>query len=124
MFEHDMEESKRNRVDVTDVDSDVMADMLRFIYTGKAPNLETMAADLLAAADKYALDRLKVIRRTSLDFIFKNCPQSLLNFKVMCEEALCNSLTVENVSEILILADLHSADQLKVTVFMLFDDRH
>ena len=87
MFEHDMEESKRNRVDVTDVDSDVMADMLRFIYTGKvgvcleyatsksclkihssimhrnsfqAPNLETMAADLLAAADKYALDRLKV----------------------------------------------------------------
>ena len=32
----------------------------------------------------------------------------------MCEEALCNSLTVENVSEILILADLHSADQLKV----------
>ena len=35
MFEHDMEESKRNRVDVTDVDSDVMADMLRFIYTGK-----------------------------------------------------------------------------------------
>ena len=69
-------------MDVTDVDSDVMADMLRFIYTGKvglcslqklpenpflnywhsfqAPNLETMAADLLAAADKYALDRLKV----------------------------------------------------------------
>ena len=46
----------------------------------------------------------------------------------MCEEALCNSLTVENVSEILILADLHSADQLKVSyqrrdviVFMLHD---
>ena len=34
----------------------------------------------------------------------------------MCEEALCNSLTVENVSEILILADLHSADQLKVSL--------
>ena len=31
----------------------------------------------------------------------------------MCEEALCSSLTVENVAEVLILADLHSACQLK-----------
>ena len=43
-----------------DVDSEVMDQMLRFIYTGKAPDLERMAAELLAAADKYALDRLKV----------------------------------------------------------------
>lgn len=91
MFYHDMKEREKNRVEVTDIEPDVMADMLRFIYTGKAPNLETMAAELLAAADKYSLDRLKV----------------------MCEEALCNSLTVENVSEVLILADLHSAEQLK-----------
>ena len=82
------------RIEVNDVEPDVMADMLRFIYTDKAPNLETMAAELLAAADKYALERLKV----------------------MCEEALCNNLTVENVSEILILADRHSAEQLKAQV--------
>ena len=31
----------------------------------------------------------------------------------MCEEALCSSLTVENVGEVLILADLHSAVELK-----------
>jgi len=31
----------------------------------------------------------------------------------MCEDALCSSLTVDNVSEILVLADLHSAEQLK-----------
>ena len=37
--------------------TDVMADMLRFIYMGRAPTLESMAADLLAAADKYALER-------------------------------------------------------------------
>ena len=61
MFEHDMEEAKHNRVEVKDVDSEVMDQMLRFIYTGKAPDLERMAAELLAAADKYALDRLKVI---------------------------------------------------------------
>ena len=31
----------------------------------------------------------------------------------MCEIALCNNLNTENVAEILILADLHSAEQLK-----------
>ncbi|CAG4915586.1 unnamed protein product [Colias eurytheme] len=91
MFEHEMEERKRNRVDITDVDHEVLREMLRFIYTDRAPNLDKMADDLLAAADKYALDRLKV----------------------MCEEALCLSLSVETAADTLILADLHSADQLK-----------
>lgn len=91
MFEHEMEERKHNRVEITDVDADVLKEMLRFIYTGKSNNLEKMADDLLAAADKYALERLKV----------------------MCEEALCSGLSVENAAEVLILADLHSADQLK-----------
>ena len=35
--------------------------MLNFIYTGKVENLNEMADDLLAAADKYALARLKVV---------------------------------------------------------------
>ena len=50
-----------------------------------------MADDLLAAADKYQLERLKV----------------------MCEQALCQNLTAENACETLILADLHTAEQLK-----------
>ncbi|KAI1230382.1 hypothetical protein IHE44_0010365, partial [Lamprotornis superbus] len=83
MFEHEMEESKKNRVEINDVEPEVFKEMMCFIYTGKAPNLDKMADDLLAAADKYALERLKV----------------------MCEDALG--------TEILILADLHSADQLK-----------
>lgn len=58
-----MEEKKNSRVEVKDVEPDVMAELLRFIYTGKtAANLDNMAADLLAAADKYALERLKVSR--------------------------------------------------------------
>ncbi|XP_071942085.1 speckle-type POZ protein B-like isoform X1 [Antedon mediterranea] len=91
MFEHQMEESKHNRVEITDVDHEVMREILRFIYTGKAQNLEKMADDLLAAADKYAIERLKVL----------------------CEESLCSNLAVENVAEVLVLADLHSAEQLK-----------
>jgi len=31
----------------------------------------------------------------------------------MCEEALCSNLTVDNVCDVLILADMHSATQLK-----------
>ncbi len=65
--------------------------MLRYVYTGRASNLDRMADDLLAAADKYALDRLKV----------------------MCEEALSASLSIDNAADVLILADLHSAEQLR-----------
>ncbi len=54
MFEHEMEESKKNRVEINDVDPEVFKEMMRFIYTGKAPNLEKMADNLLAAADKCA----------------------------------------------------------------------
>ena len=39
----------------------------------------------------------------------------------MCEEALCNGLTVENVCDVLILADLHSAEQLKAQVLVTGD---
>ncbi|XP_055329549.1 speckle-type POZ protein-like isoform X2 [Paramacrobiotus metropolitanus] len=91
MFGHELEESKTNRVRIDDVHDDVLEEILRFIYTGKTPNLEKMADDLLAAADKYQLDRLKV----------------------QCEEALWNNLSVENVTDTLILADMHSAEQLK-----------
>jgi len=52
MFEHEMEEKKQNRVEITDMDHEVLGEMLKFIYTGKAINLDKMADDLLAAADK------------------------------------------------------------------------
>lgn len=42
----------QNRVDISDVEPDVFKEMMGFIYTGKAPNLEKMADCLLAAADK------------------------------------------------------------------------
>ncbi|XP_036337466.1 protein roadkill-like [Rhagoletis pomonella] len=93
MFEHEMKEREQNNVVIEDIDHEVLKEMLCFIYTGKAPNLEQeqMAEVLLAAADKYALEKLKVI----------------------CEEAICRKLSVDNAVETLVLADLHSAHQLK-----------
>ncbi|KAM6164716.1 LOW QUALITY PROTEIN: speckle-type POZ protein-like [Rhynchocyon petersi] len=91
MFEHEVEESKKNQVLINDVDPEVFKEVMCFIYMGKAPNVDKMAGNLLAAAERYALERLKV----------------------MCEDALCSNLSVENAADILILADLHSAHQLK-----------
>lgn len=42
----------QNRVEINDVEPDVFKETMCFIYTGKAPNLDKMADDLLAAADK------------------------------------------------------------------------
>ncbi|XP_060249297.1 speckle-type POZ protein-like [Meriones unguiculatus] len=92
MFQHDMEERRKNRVEIKDLEPQVFKEMMGFIYTGKAPNLHTMATDVLAAADRYGLEGLKV----------------------MCEDALCRDLSVENAAHTLILADLHSAEQLKM----------
>ncbi|XP_044743660.1 speckle-type POZ protein-like [Chrysoperla carnea] len=92
MFEHEMEERKQNRVNIVDVNYEILHELLKFIYTGKVENLETMAGEILAAAEKYALDRLKRL----------------------CEKELCANLSTGNAAEILILADLHNANQLKV----------
>ncbi|RLV76345.1 hypothetical protein DV515_00017073, partial [Chloebia gouldiae] len=70
---------------------------------------------------QYALERLKVMcegpwaRPGVIPGVIPCfCPQyALERLKVMCEDALCSNLSVENAAEILILADLHSADQLK-----------
>ncbi|XP_035210580.1 speckle-type POZ protein B-like isoform X2 [Stegodyphus dumicola] len=91
MLEHDMEEKKQNKVDIIDMDPDVMEEMLRFIYTGKCIKLKSMPNDLLAVAEKYSLERLKA----------------------MCEEELYKNITVDSVANLLVLADFHNAGQLK-----------
>lgn len=121
------------------MEPEVFKEMMCFIYTDKAPNLDKMADDLLAAADKVIYPSLSssVVVIITVDVsvaleagIFQRClnfedwershvvlllcfQYALERLKVMCEDALCTSLSVENAAEILILADLHSADQLK-----------
>lgn len=91
MFEHKMLENERSRVLIEDIDGEIMHEILRFIYTGKTQNIEKIADALLPAADKYCLERLKV----------------------QCEETLCTTIDKDNVVDTLILADLHSATQLR-----------
>ncbi|XP_037891345.1 protein roadkill-like [Glossina fuscipes] len=91
MFEHKMVENKLSRVVITDIDHEVLNEMLRFMYIGKAPNLYEMTHGLLVAADKYALEDLKG----------------------MCENALNVTLSVETAVETLVSAHLYTTGQLK-----------
>lgn len=103
------------------MEQDVLQEVLTYIYTGKAPNLPTMADVLLSAADKVHMDNVfdtRLLHQVSSGFppvklIFVAMQYNLERLKVMCEEALCNNLTEENAADTLILADLHSAQKLK-----------
>ena len=55
MFSHDMEERRRGNVDILDLDSDTVHDMIIYIYSGKVGELKRKATGLLSAADKYDL---------------------------------------------------------------------
>jgi speckle-type POZ protein len=62
MFQHPTKENSTNQVKIEDIDPEVFDQLLRFIYTGRVPldKLETMAAGLFIAADKYLMDELKM----------------------------------------------------------------
>ena len=83
MFEIDMKEKRQSVVKISDIDLEVMDDLLSCMYTGPAPNLKKLARKLLIAADKYNLP----------------CLQG------MCMNELKLNLTPANVAEILLLAN-------------------
>jgi len=91
MFMHNMTENQEKKIDIEDLDIETVRDMLKYMYAGKIENLNTRSPRLLEAADKYQLSELKEI----------------------CEESLCDNLTVDTCLECLVLADLHNAEELK-----------
>ncbi|XP_065223941.1 protein roadkill-like isoform X2 [Planococcus citri] len=58
--------NKKIRINVTNMDGDVLRSMLRYIYTGECENLDKLADKLLAAAIKYRLDGLRRICEQTL----------------------------------------------------------
>lgn len=91
MFTHDMEENRNSKVDIIDLDGDTVHDMIIYIYSGKVAEVEGKATGLLSAAEKYDLKELKT----------------------MCETALCDTITQDNVLDLLVLADLHGASAVR-----------
>ena len=92
MLQHDMKEKLTNRVDVPDVEPELFKTFLLFIYTGRIQgDLQQLAEQLVPVADKYQVRDLK-----------NNC-----------EKVLIRNLTVENVVDLLLLADFHSVIKLR-----------
>ena len=85
-----------------DLQPDVVNDMLLYVYTGNTPNLNRVAGELLAAADKYQLEQLKNI----------------------CEERLCNSLEIGNSVSHLVLGDMYQVIRHVLDVFKHVFDNH
>eukprot|EP00088_Acartia_fossae_P068928 TRINITY_DN8858_c0_g1_i1.p1 TRINITY_DN8858_c0_g1~~TRINITY_DN8858_c0_g1_i1.p1 ORF type:complete len:394 (+),score=91.00 TRINITY_DN8858_c0_g1_i1:45-1226(+) len=92
MFSHSsMLEAQSSIVNIEDLDADVVQDMIKYIYSGRTTSLSTKADRLLSAAEKYDLRELKG----------------------MCETSLCDTIHTENVLDLLVLADLHQANNLR-----------
>ncbi|KAK1611890.1 hypothetical protein QYE76_035563 [Lolium multiflorum] len=71
---------------VDDMDADVCKALVQFMYTHSPPReLESMAGRLLAAADRYEVEKLKLI----------------------CEEVLCKSIDTSSLAATLALAERH-----------------
>jgi speckle-type POZ protein len=62
MFKHPMKEQSTNHIEIEDIEPEVFLELVRFIYTGRVQfdKMESMAAGLFIAADKYLLDELKM----------------------------------------------------------------
>ncbi|XP_037521121.1 speckle-type POZ protein B [Rhipicephalus sanguineus] len=89
MFKHTTTED--DNVVIADVEPDVFANILQFVYTGSVPEPIEKPDSLLRAADRYHLDRLKA----------------------MCELTLISRLSAETASDTLILSHQHDADTLR-----------
>ncbi|XP_064464742.1 speckle-type POZ protein-like [Ornithodoros turicata] len=91
MLKNNMKEKQENRVHLDDISAEALQEMITFIYTDTAPNMAPLAVDLLHAAEKYDLKRLKS----------------------MCVYSLASSLSVDNAVEILRLSITLNADGLR-----------
>ncbi|CAI5476914.1 unnamed protein product [Closterium sp. Yama58-4] len=92
-----MRDRREGNIPVTDIEAPVFKALLHFIYTDDLPSsgpsafTPIMAQHLLAAADRYALDRLRLI----------------------CESKLCETVDADTVATTLALAEQHNAKRLK-----------
>jgi speckle-type POZ protein len=95
-----MRETAAEFIEIEDMQPDVFRALLHFVYTDSLPaamdELEgddhgEMVRHLLAAADRYAMDRLKMV----------------------CQSVLSEKIDVQTVATTLALADQHSCDMLK-----------
>ncbi|GAV08423.1 hypothetical protein RvY_18114 [Ramazzottius varieornatus] len=90
MFNHPTKEANKASVDLPDP-GDIIQLLLEFMYTDKVTNFSSFSEHLLVAADKYQID----------------------NLKKHCERDLADRVTVENVTQIFLMACQYNAEGLR-----------
>ena len=98
MFSNETIENREGILEITDIEFKVFQELLRFIYSGKIESMDTVVNDLLVAADKYWIRGLLL----------------------KCELYLQSILNVDNVIDILVLADNHNAENLRISAIKYF----
>jgi speckle-type POZ protein len=88
-YESGLEGSPKS-INIDDMEPEVFEQMLRFMYTGEAPELQEFAEDLFVAAEKYQLKFLKE----------------------ECEQHLSTDISIDNAVRRLLLARDHSSSTL------------
>ncbi|XP_046980168.1 poly [ADP-ribose] polymerase tankyrase-1-like [Schistocerca americana] len=91
MFRHDTLEANTGEVAVPDVEGPVLRQLVAYLYTLQAPQLPSLAPQLLAAADKYGVSALKA----------------------RCEQLVAAQLSVETAAATAVLAIRHSCTSLR-----------
>uniref|UniRef100_A0A0N5CE69 BTB domain-containing protein n=1 Tax=Strongyloides papillosus TaxID=174720 RepID=A0A0N5CE69_STREA len=85
------EETQNNIVEINDFSIEVVDAMLSYLYRDEVPNIENIASEVLAIAEKYELNGLKGLS----------------------ENILCSSLAIENVCQRFALSERFGTKILK-----------
>jgi hypothetical protein len=91
MIETKMMESIEGKALIVDIDGKSLMEFLRFVYCGRVNYIDEVAMDLIHAATKY----------------------DVLDLKPLCVASLVRNISVENVLETMMLANLHDEKNLK-----------
>jgi speckle-type POZ protein len=80
-------------IKIEDISHEVLVEMCRFLYCDEVPKMESLALELMVAADKYMIDDLTA----------------------KCEKFLMGNTNKSNFLDVLVTADRLNKDQLRET---------
>uniref|UniRef100_A0A0N5BT35 BTB domain-containing protein n=1 Tax=Strongyloides papillosus TaxID=174720 RepID=A0A0N5BT35_STREA len=84
-------ESSSSIIEINGLRPEIVKEMVNYLYTGKSPNMNEVACEMLEIGEKYGLELLKL----------------------MAQESLVHSLSIENACNYLVCSELYSGEILK-----------
>jgi len=98
---HNNTENKQDRcLQLPGLNDEILQELLRYIYTDRVDNLDTIASTLLPVGENYQMPGLKLL----------------------CERTLVETITPESVASLLLLADQFGCDSLRRATLAYCED--